>query len=352
MAVTDERAAGPDELAISRAIEMYLDKRAADSTDRTQRFYRNRLGQFEDWCEANGIDAVGELDGWDLEQFASARRSDLAPTSLKAQMTSVRLLLQYCEQIDALPQGFHDKVSVPSVSREQESSDVRLEAQRAESLLEYCRETPTAYGTVEHAALEVFWTTGCRIGGLRALDREDFDADRQYLDFRNRPDTDTRLKNGDMGERAVAVNETLCDVLEFYVERERWDKADDFGREPLFTTRQGRPSPATIRAWAYLGTHPCVYRDCPHGNDKQTCDYRHRNHASKCPSAMSPHAIRTGSITWQLNEGVPAEVVAERVNASLSVIERHYDAAGRLEKLDERRREHTETLDIDTEDSA
>lgn len=352
MAVTEsDQPSGPDDLTVAQAVEMYLDKRSTDATERTQRFYKNRLGQFVEWCDENDIEYVSELNGWDLEQFEAKRRNDgLAATSLKAQMSSVRLLLKYCEQLEAVDEGFHEKVSVPSISRDQESNDVRLEAEIAVSLLNHYRDTPSVYGTAEHAFLEVAWHTGARIGGIRALDLEDFDPDRQYLDFRHRPETGTRLKNGYDGERAVAINENVCDVLGFYIERERWDKADDHGRKPLFSSRQGRASDSTIRAWSYLGSHPCVYRDCPHGENPRKCEYRHRNHSSKCPSARSPHAVRTGSITWQLNRGVPAEVVAERVNASLSVIERHYDKAGRVEKLDERRRAYTEGLDIDADE--
>lgn len=343
---------GPDDLTPRQAMEMYLDKRRTDATKRTQRFYQNRLLQFVQWCEANDIEYMRDLTGWDIETFEAKRRNDeLAPTSMKAQMTALRLLLEYCEQLGAIDDGMHEKVSIPSITRSQESNDIRLDDEHAAHLLQHYRNTPSVYGTEEHVILEVTWHTGARIGGLRALDLDDFNPGRQYLDFRNRPETDTRLKNGYKGERAVAINENVCDALQLYIDRERWDKADEYGRQPLFCTRQGRASDSSIRAWCYLGTHPCVYRDCPHGENPKTCEYRERNHASKCPSARSPHQIRTGAITWMLNEGTPAEVVAGRVNASLAVIERHYDKAGRVERLDERRRDYTETLDIDTENS-
>jgi hypothetical protein len=56
--------------------------------------------------------------------------------------------------------------------------------------------------------------------------------------------------------------------------------------------------------------------------------------------------IRTGSITWQLNQGYPIEKVAERVNASIPVIKQHYDQANSAEEFRTRRRDAETDLDI------
>ncbi|WP_239638600.1 hypothetical protein [Halorubrum saccharovorum] len=65
---------------------------------------------------------------------------------------------------------------------------------------------------------------------------------------------------------------------------------------------------------------------CPHDKDPDTCEWTRYVHLSKCPSSRSPHPIRTGSITWQLNQEIPPEV-AERVDATVKTIENHYDWA-------------------------
>lgn len=67
---------------------------------------------------------------------------------------------------------------------------------------------------------------------------------------------------------------------------------------------------------------------------------------SKYPSSRSPRQVRTGSITWQLNRGIPIEVVAERVNTSVRMLKRYYDQPTRLEELEERRREHVDELEF------
>jgi len=68
--------------------------------------------------------------------------------------------------------------------------------------------------------------------------------------------------------------------------------------------------------------------------------------SSKCPSSRSPHAVRTGSITFHRNRGFEKADVARRVNASMRTIERHYDKAGRREELETRRRPQLDKLSL------
>jgi hypothetical protein len=102
-----------------------------------------------------------------------------------------------------------------------------------------------------------------------------------------------------------------------------------------------------MRAWSYLATEPCLHSPCPHDRERASCEYVNYTHASKCPSSRSPHQIRRGSITWQLDLGIPPAVVAERVNASTDVIKLHYDAASPRERMERRRRPFIDNLDID-----
>jgi len=123
----------------------------------------------------------------------------------------------------------------------------------------------------------------------------------------------------------VAIPERVCAILDEYVANHRLDVYDDHGRRPLLTSQVGRGSRGGVRGWMYLATVPCLHSPCPHGNEPETCDFLGYSKASKCPSSRSPHQVRTGSVTWQLNRGIPIERVAERVNTSVEVLRRHYD---------------------------
>ncbi|AFK19046.2 phage integrase/site-specific recombinase [Haloferax mediterranei ATCC 33500] len=339
---------GPRDLSPREARERFLARRKRNSTERTVRSYSNRLNVFVHWCESENIESMSELTGWHLDEFLAFRSAqDVAPATIKGSMTAVRQLLKYCVRIEVVDEDLLDKVEVPKLTKDQQTSDDKLETDEAKSLLEFYRSSTQYYGTAWHALLEVAWHTGARMGGLRSLDLSDFDASEQTFQFVHRPDSGTPLKNKTDGERIVGVPKTVVDVLNTYIARERSDKRDDSGREPLFAARQGRPSDTTFRCWSYLATQPCLYRACPHGRDRHSCSYTNRNKSSQCPSSRSPHAIRTGSITWQLDRGIPIELVAERVNAAPATIRRYYDKADELERFRERRQEIALELDIE-----
>jgi len=184
----------------------------------------------------------------------------------------------------------------------------------------------------------------------RTVDLEDYDDDARVLEFRHRPTHGTPLKNKRDGERDVGILPTVANVLEAYIDETRYDRHDEYGRAPLFTTRssQGRLSENAVRTWSYQATHPCWHTDdpCPHDKVRDDCGWTVADQSSKCPSSRSPHAVRTGSITFHRNRGFEQADVARRVNASMRTIERHYDKATRREELETRRRPQLDKLSL------
>nr|WP_303648681.1 tyrosine-type recombinase/integrase [Haloarchaeobius litoreus] len=329
-----------------QARDRFLDDVSHNRTERTIESYRYRLRQFVLYCEENQIESVREIDGWVLDEYKRTL-SDNAPATIKGKMMAVKQLVDYLARIEAVDSELPDKVDIPYPSKDDRVNKQKLDPEEAILLIENYRDDMALYGTVEHALLEILWFTGARMGSVQALDLGDFNAEDGVLWFRHRPDSGTRLKNGSDGERPVGIPDETVSVLQAWIRRDRPDTRDDHGRNPLLACRQGRPSTSTVRNWCYMGTQPCLRKLCPHGQERKACEYTKRNYASQCPSSRSPHQVRTGSVTWQLNRGIDIEDVADRVNATPAVIREHYDVATGVEKLEERREKYQDTLSLE-----
>jgi site-specific recombinase XerD len=318
------------DLEPSRAIQMYLDERAAELRDSTLESHEYRLTPFAQWCESEGIESLADLTGRDVHEFKSHRQGDVAPQTLQSQMSTLRQLMRFAERIDAVPSSFAEKVHVPSV--EQTSRETRIDRERAETILDYLG--TYEYASRQHALFALTWHTGMRIGGLRTLDLRDLeleDAEQPHLRLRNRPPK-TPLKNGDDGDRNVGLKPWCVAILEDYLDERRESAVDDDGRAPLFTTSRGRISEGWIRREFYDMTQPCMVGECPHDRDPETCDGV-TGYPSQCPSVRPPHDVRRGSISDHLARGWPLDDVAERVDATPRVLRKHYDVRSEQEAM-------------------
>lgn len=332
-----------DGITIREAVERYLSRRRADATEQSVRAWRYRLKLFAEWCDDQELERVDDVDRLNLDEYYGHRASAVSPATLEGEMWTLKMFAQFLEQLGLVEDDLASAVRIPDVDPDDRSNEVRLDAPDAIALIRHYR-TSDRRASRAHAYLELAWVTGARKGGLRALDLRDVHVDDDYVDFVNRPGT--TLKKNSRGERPVALPPETTIVLKEYIEGGRYDVHDEHNRAPLLASREGRPSLSTMTTWSYLATLPCLHSPCPHGRERSTCEYTRYAHASKCPSSRSPHKIRTGSITWQLDLGIPPEVVANRTNASLETIEQHYDVADPRERMESRRRPYIENMNL------
>lgn len=342
----------PANLSPAEAVERWLQRKRSDTAEASIYSYHYRLKLFVEWCEEAGIEAVGELDRLDIDEYYGVR-SRVEQTTLENEMKTLRQFLQYLdEKLDAVDDDLDEAVRIPDVDKEDKSDDTLLTTDAAQALLTYYRNSEQHRGDRAHALLEVSWFTAARRGGLRALDVRDFDAEGGYVNFKHRPEYGTGLKNKMFGQRSVGLCAETVAAVEAYIDGERYDVYDDHSRQPLFASQQGRPATTTIYSWTNYATLPCIHSECPHGRERVACSYTEFGQESKCPSSRSPHPIRSGSITWQLNCGIPPSIIAERVNASLQTIRWYYDWATeeqrwqRLNQHREQRAGHISALTI------
>lgn len=224
------------------------------------------------------------------------------------------------------------------------SRDTMIAAETGEAILSHLRKFE--YASFKHTIFAILWTAGVPIGSLRAIDLKDYhNGDKQYVEIHHRAESDTPLKNEERGEREIALHEWVAETIDDYIEMHRHDVTDDYGREPLLTSEDGRPVLSTFRRHVWSATRPCFYtNDCPHDKDIPTCEWStDGDEASKCPSTVSPHDVRRSSITAWLQEGYSKELVSQRMDVSLKVLNKHYDVRTEAEK----RRVRKERMDLE-----
>jgi len=306
------------------AVEAYLNERESELSDSSLQNQRYRLDRFLEWCDEVGLDDMNDMTGRKAFEYKQWRSEGIKPITLKTSLDTLRVFLRFCERIEAVPQGVHEKVSPPTITGNGDQSDAMIDTEAVDQILGYLDKWE--YASLTHVVFYLLWHTGMRIGSAGALDLDDYNSDEGYVEIHHRPETGTQLKNKEHGERHVNLSREVCDVLDDFIDFNHGKTADDNGRMPLLGTAGGRPALSTIRRKVYQVTRPCVYTDeCPHDREIDDCEATKSGHASKCPSSVSPHAIRRGSITYHLNAGVPKEVVSDRMNVSDEVLEKHYD---------------------------
>ncbi len=342
------------------AMEMWIDRQGTERSEETIQSYYYRTKQFVEWCEEEDISNLNELTGRDIYRYDSARRADdLNQATLNTQLGTLRRFLEFCVDVEAVPVDLPLKVEVPQLAKIDRTNEEKLPQERAEVILESLERFK--YASVDHALLALAWHTTARLGAIRSLDLRDCYLTQEDLEripheddiqtddiegittpfvfFRHRPDTDTPLKNKHEGERPVGLADDVGQLLQDYIEVNRDQVEDEYGRKALFSTQKGtgRLSKGGIRTRFNIITQPCRWGPCPHDRHPEECEATDHGYEARCPSSRSPHRVRTGSITWHRDCGWPPEVLAERANATPEVIRQHYDHPDLLKRMESRR---------------
>jgi site-specific recombinase XerD len=310
-------------------VELFIEHKATDCAASTVQNHRYRMKHFLEWCDETGTENLNDLSGRDIQRYRLwlADGDDINAITMKNMMSGFRVFLEWAGSIEAVTENLYQKLMIPRVRGNRESREDILETERAEELLAHL--SRYKYASMHHVLLAFLWETGMRMGAAHSVDVDDVDLDVERIELVHRPEQGTTLKNGEGGERLVAISSELAEMLADHIDTIRHDVVDDYDRRPLLTTEYGRMCRTTMRRKIYEITAPCYLNndcpDCEEGDDR------------KCPEAVSPHAIRRGSITHYLTEDVPVEVVSDRMDVSRKVLDKHYDKRSAEVKLEQRR---------------
>lgn len=323
------RSEGPSSVSPRKARSLFVQYKRGRVKDSTVRAYKYPLEHFVSFCEKHGITAMSDIGTYIIQSWQENRRQDVKLVTLHNNAKHLRVFIKWCGRQEYVPWELHERMTVPKLTNENAVSDETMRLEQAEAILRYL--DTFEYGTRKHGAFYTMWHTGCRISGAMALDLRDFETNQDgsgTLRFMNRRSTGTALKNGNDGERIVTIKEPVVAVLNDYIEGNRWPITDEYDREPLFTTgtmRMGRGR--AYKDFTAL-SRPCHFSDeCPHDRSIADCEAAQSMEAAPgCPSSKSNHPIRRGSITYHIDRGWPKEKLSERVDVSVEVLNKHYDA--------------------------
>lgn len=338
--------------SIKKLGELFIKDRKREKSPSTIYNNRGHLRTFVEWCESQDIDSVKELDGSHFLEYKFHLQEGVSDATIRNHFSTLRTFFKFCNRIDAVDpdQHLHKKLEAPDFAKGDLSRDIMMDFDEVKSLLAY--QQKFEYATLKHTLFSIFWHTGCRMGALRGLDLEDYSPikNREHgeyalIRFRHRPET--RLKNGEGGEREVIVWPAIGEVIEDYIEMNRHDVVDN-SRKPLFSTTNGRISPSNIRNLIYAISRPCYYsNECPHDRNIEDCEAAYYEHASKCPSSVSPHPMRRTSITYHLEEkDWTYEACSQRFDVGTDTLREHYD-----QSTDEGRRKTRASMFFDGDQS-
>ena len=315
------------------AVEDYIESIEGERADATVVNIRYRLERFVEWYETDGIEyfeTIDQMNGRSANKYRDHRTSDdsLASITKRNQLSTFRQFIKWCEDRNYARIGLSDRIQSYDVPDGEEVNDELLEPERIDAILAHLKKYE--WGSRN---LTMFWLlvhAGMRMGTLRTIDLDNWNPNERYIEVLHRPETETPLKNKNNGERNVSItNELLVDCIEDYIEANREDVTDEYGRSPLFTSVHGRYSKSGVRNSIYNVTRPEYIDDecdgeCGFDGAKST--------ASECPNSVSPHVLRKSAITKSLNDGASKVSVSARCDVSQKIIEKHYDKGTKEEQ--------------------
>lgn len=309
------------------AVQDYLTEREGEDSKSTVDEKASRLNRFLDWCDQVGFQQMNKMSGRAANDYKKWRKEQVAATTLEFEMGTFRQFLKHCERIEACREGVAGKVKIPRVSKKDRSRSVKLDPESAKEIQQYLRKYE--YCSLRHVLFATFWETGVRSSTLKAFDVRDFDPHNEHgpvLKARHRPESGTPLKKDEYSERNISISGKLTALLQEWVDNQRPDVTDDHGRHPLFATKNGRVYKTTLQRNIYTATRPChVGEPCPHNRDPDECEATTYNTASKCPTSVSPHALRRSTATLHRAKGHDRTTVGMKLDMSEETLENHYE---------------------------
>lgn len=323
---------------LSKLYERFL-RRRQNRSPATISNYKRTLPGFVQFAASRHALYPGEITTELVDAYVDSLLQEYdSDATILLHTSNVRPWLKWLNKRELCREAVYHILDKDELGLSPNAREEALPEKEATAILEALREQQ--YGSNLHALLELLWNTGIRIGEIRALDLGDINQADNDLAVRHRPDEATRIKNGRAGdatngdgERDLNIHPHVVDVLSAYINLNRPETTDGFGRDPLFTTAHGRPARSTLRRWVYEATS-CRWVD-PELTER-SCDGSCDPDSNVCAHSYYPHAVRRGAIVTHLSNDLRPDKAAERFDVSTDVIRKHYDPRSKARRKNDR----------------
>jgi len=241
-----------DQKTLSDLYERLLQRRQNRSPS-TIAQYRRTIPRFVGFVENRNVIFPSELTTKEIDAYIDYLFNEYdTDATIQTHTKNVRMWLRWLSKRKLCDDFLYRLLDKEELDLSPKARDEAIPEEEALHLLR--RLGKQRRGSAMHALLALLWNGGLRIGGVYSLDIQDFHQECDDLIIRHRHEQGTRLKNGDAddptpgdGERDITLHPRVVDALVRYMETERHDVTDDHGRQPLFTTKYGRPARSTLR---------------------------------------------------------------------------------------------------------
>jgi site-specific recombinase XerD len=323
---------------LDKLFERYFN-RQQNRSPATRAQYKRTIPEFLQFAEQRDIIYPDQLSSSVVDVFVDTLRDDHdSDATILTYTKNVRAWLKWLHKRQLCAKKTYRILDQEELGLNPKARDEAIPEAEVSDILTNLRQK--RYGSKYHALIELCWNAGPRLGGVHSLDLCDFDPEHTELRFRHRPETGTRLKNGNEGdsqpgdgERYIEIADNVLDSINHYIKRHRPDIVDDYGRKPLFATKHGRASKSTLRRWIYRAT------SCRWASDTDcdtSCDGDCDPDTNVCLCSYNPHAIRRGAIVHHLSGGLRHDRASERFDVSIQILKKHYDPRTKRQRKENR----------------
>ena len=241
--------------------------------------YRRDLARWCAFLEARGIVDIAEVTPVEVDEFARAASSELAPASTARVVVAVRMLHAFAVDEQLITANPAKDVAPPAPPKRLPKA---LGIDEVRRLLE-APDRDDVVGLRDAVLLEVLYGTGARVSEVCALDVDDVTT------ALARDEPELRLFGKGSKERVVPLGSFACDAIDAYLVRARPALTRGRSDPALLLNQQGRRL-SRQSAWAVISRAAT---------------------AAGLAEDVSPHSLRHSFATHLLDGGADVRVVQE-----------------------------------------